>query len=452
MLVRWIKRLMVFILSITIVGQGLAFADDDMAARYMVKYAIAGPRDVVLKGKWPTDGEIVINDAVSVVYDTHANIILRFSDRVLKHVEVDGKIELLQQQSTQQIADLLREKLTERAVNATDNIKIALLDSGVDKAQNIDLAGGVSFVPGSAYDCDDNGHGSEIASLIKGFQTEAGDQFSGLAPQAELYSVKIFNRFGSGHYSDLIRALDWSYNNQIDVIIMAGDAKSYSAILKGSFDRVEMKNISLLSLGDLTAVVEAPDEGVAAIPQVDTVRLSEQQQRANAVYIYHKLIERGWTKQAIAGLLGNIQRESQLNPAVWQMQNNAKLGYGLVQWDDGADFLDWQGGAVKNRPLSAIEVNQLAVDDAAQLIDMELEFLMWTSRTQTDKTERRWFATNRYRSPYKMSYEDYIKSEAAVADLALVFHASYERSSDCMSQLNDRIAYSEKWYNFLSSK
>ena len=42
--------------------------------------------------------------------------------------------------------------------------------------------------------------------------------------------------------------------------------------------------------------------------------LTETQQKYNAVYLYNALTPKGWTLNAIAGILGNMQTESSINP------------------------------------------------------------------------------------------------------------------------------------------
>ncbi len=45
-----------------------------------------------------------------------------------------------------------------------------------------------------------------------------------------------------------------------------------------------------------------------------------------------------------------------------------------------------------------------------------------------------------------IKYTEYIKSDLDVKKLALVFHASYERSSDGDDELEERAIAAEKWY------
>lgn len=42
--------------------------------------------------------------------------------------------------------------------------------------------------------------------------------------------------------------------------------------------------------------------------------LNMEQMQINAVYLYTALTEKGWTLNAIAGILGNMQAESSINP------------------------------------------------------------------------------------------------------------------------------------------
>ncbi|MBQ6806244.1 MAG: hypothetical protein IJO97_02285 [Lachnospiraceae bacterium] len=171
--------------------------------------------------------------------------------------------------------------------------------------------------------------------------------------------------------------------------------------------------------------------------------LPDEQQTANVEYIYDYLRQEGWSKEAICGALGNINEESHFNPGVWQDAENIYLGYGLTQWDDGADFLAWAG-------LDAETANYIANNSPQRLMDKELEFLLITCNPNTTDTQCRWYGTLGYNSPYDMSFEEYKVSTHSVGDLALVFHGSYERSADGEKGLSERIAAAEAWYEYFN--
>lgn len=180
--------------------------------------------------------------------------------------------------------------------------------------------------------------------------------------------------------------------------------------------------------------------------------LSQEKREENAAYIYVYLRKKGWSKEAIAGLLGNIERESGMNPGVWQYWEDVNYGYGLVQWDDATKFLNWA-------KLNNKSANDMAKNNPKKLMDMELEYLLESMNTK-DYDKLSWYPT--LTAPYytefppsddvprEMTYEEYINSSHNSGDLALIFHASYERSSDDKTILEERYDNANKWYNYFS--
>lgn len=58
----------------------------------------------------------------------------------------------------------------------------------------------------------------------------------------------------------------------------------------------------------------------------------------NAVCVYNYFAPLGFTKESISALLGNMQRESTLNPNLTEVGGS---GYGLVQWTPGSIYKNW---------------------------------------------------------------------------------------------------------------
>ena len=76
---------------------------------------------------------------------------------------------------------------------------------------------------------------------------------------------------------------------------------------------------------------------------ISNAYLSQSQMTDNAQYIADYLFARGWTQNAIAGILGNMQRESTMNPGLWEslIYGNMSSGYGLVQWTPATGYISW---------------------------------------------------------------------------------------------------------------
>ena len=71
--------------------------------------------------------------------------------------------------------------------------------------------------------------------------------------------------------------------------------------------------------------------------------LSTAQQQVNAKYIWQSLKSKGWSENAIAGLLGNTHVESSHNPGIYEglQAGNLSRGFGLVQWTPASGLHDW---------------------------------------------------------------------------------------------------------------
>lgn len=152
--------------------------------------------------------------------------------------------------------------------------------------------------------------------------------------------------------------------------------------------------------------------------------LTMSEMKVNARYIYNYLSARGWTLNAIAAMLGNMQTESTLNPAIWQdlKQNNMKNGYGLAQWTPASAYITW---------CSDNGYNLAAMDTALKRIEYELE------------NGLQYYPTN----TYPMTFSQFKVSTDDPQWLANVFLNNYERPADrTQPQRGEQALF---WYDYL---
>jgi len=124
------------------------------------------------------------------------------------------------------------------------NVKVAIFDTGVANHEDLTISGGVSFVDYTTSYSDDNGHGSHVAGIISANNNKLG--VVGIAPSAEIYAVKILNQNGGGNYSNVIAALEWAIDNNINIINMS---------LGGNADNMALH----------TAIQEATNAGIIIV-------------------------------------------------------------------------------------------------------------------------------------------------------------------------------------------
>ena len=150
--------------------------------------------------------------------------------------------------------------------------------------------------------------------------------------------------------------------------------------------------------------------------------LSESQMQNNATIVYNYLKAKGWTLNAIAGMLGNMQVESSINPGIWEkLTVNYSRGYGLVQWTPATNYTNW-----------ATEHGYDISDGDGQLV--------WIDE-YTDYYGQ-WIPT----ATYPMTFPEYKVSTDTPEALAYAFLYDFERPGSLDQP--SRQTYARNWYNY----
>lgn len=153
--------------------------------------------------------------------------------------------------------------------------------------------------------------------------------------------------------------------------------------------------------------------------------LTEAEMQNNALIVRDYLLERGWSLNAICALLGNMETESTINPAIWQSlkEGNYSGGYGLVQWTPATNYTDW-----------ATSNGYAITDGNAQL--------RWIDEVTTSVGQ--WIRTD----TYNLSFTTFKTSTESVEWLCSAFLYNFERpkSPNVAQRQQDAV----KWYNYLS--
>lgn len=156
--------------------------------------------------------------------------------------------------------------------------------------------------------------------------------------------------------------------------------------------------------------------------------LDMDQMKLNAYYIYDYLRNKSFTKNAICGMLGNMQTESTINPGRWQGDRvggePSGHGYGLVQWTPYTKYTNWIG--VNNHP----EDMNHNLERICYEVDQGIQ----------------WIATN----TYNFSFYNFTRSTETPEYLALAFLACYERPADPNQPI--RATQARFWWNYLTDE
>lgn len=93
-------------------------------------------------------------------------------------------------------------------------------------------------------------------------------------------------------------------------------------------------------LNSQNAVVIAASVCAAPVSDTPGGEIPSQGNESNAEYVWGVLLGEGLTEQAAAGVLGNLQQESGIDPNAIQ-NNGAGPGTGIAQWEDGSASGRW---------------------------------------------------------------------------------------------------------------
>lgn len=146
-------------------------------------------------------------------------------------------------------------------------------------------------------------------------------------------------------------------------------------------------------------------------------------QLETAKTIWKYLVSQGWSRTAVAVLLGNMQSESSIIADRWQNDNvgNMAEGYGLVQWTPATKYIDWA---------NANGLNYTDVISQCKRIEWEV-------------------ANNQqFMCPF-MSFQQFKTSNQTPEELANLFLQYYEIPENLNQPI--RAQQARYWYNELSN-
>ncbi|UJW59224.1 S8 family peptidase [Bacillus sp. A116_S68] len=151
-------------------------------------------------------------------------------------------------------------------------IKVAVLDTGISNHSDLSLAGGVAITEYTSSYSDDNGHGTHVAGIIGAKNNDFG--IIGVSPDVELYAVKVLDEKGKGRLSDVIAGVEWSIENNMDLINLSLGTPADSQLFNNAVDKAYNEGILV--------VAAAGNEGLAD-GSGDTVEFPAKYESAIAV-------------------------------------------------------------------------------------------------------------------------------------------------------------------------
>ncbi len=215
---------------------------------------------------------VTISLSQAELTDIYSNYSVAFSE-VNQKVKVDtSDVKVLN--TTQVEEDYFHYQMVNpNAQSQTDNVtgkgvKVAVIDSGIASHPELTIAGGVSTLGDltgeeaeahseSLYN-DDNGHGTHVAGIIAANNNNSG--VVGIAPDVQLYAVKAMDSMGVGTLADILDGIQWSIDNQMDIINMSLGLDSHSLSLETAINKAHDAGILMVAASGNSSERDGIDE------------------------------------------------------------------------------------------------------------------------------------------------------------------------------------------------
>ncbi len=139
-------------------------------------------------------------------------------------------------------------------------VNVCIVDTGMQlnhpDLEGFDVSGWVDIVQGKSNPYDDNGHGTNMAGILV-----ADGWLNGIAKDVNLYVAKALLANGSGYEEDVVAAIDWCVNQNVNVISLSLGGGQDLFPLLGSSSRTIEDSVNDATARGIFVVAAAGNDG-----------------------------------------------------------------------------------------------------------------------------------------------------------------------------------------------
>lgn len=139
------------------------------------------------------------------------------------------------------------EVIPDKKDESKEKIKIAVIDSGIDFNESINVVERKNFLSDKIsplYE-DNTGHGTAIAGIIA--SNGCDNTVKGINPNVEIYSARVLDDNNKAPISRIVEAIYWAIDNDVKIINMSFGTKTYSKVLHNAINAAEEKGILMFA-------------------------------------------------------------------------------------------------------------------------------------------------------------------------------------------------------------
>ncbi len=131
---------------------------------------------------------------------------------------------------------------------AKGNTKIAVIDTGVTIIPELSgqILSGYNFINNSNNANDDNGHGTFISSIIAS-KVNNSIGIAGINDRVNILPLKVLDSEGKGFLSDLIKAIQYSIDQNVSIINLSLASTSFDPILNNIIESAYQRGVIVVA-------------------------------------------------------------------------------------------------------------------------------------------------------------------------------------------------------------
>ncbi len=310
------------------------------------------------------------------------------------------------------------------STNKGTGVKIAIIDTGIDYTHpELDnyYRGGYDFVNGDNDPMDDYWHGTHCAGIVAAEDNGIG--VIGVAPEVEMYGLKVMDSSGSGSTSDVTAAIDWAIENNIQIISMSLGTDYNSLTLGTACDKAYNEGILLVAAAgnDGTSSVDYPAKydsviAVAATSSSDTkasfsntgpeIELAAPGVSVKSTYLEGGYISASGTSMACPHVAGTAALVWAANPGWDNTQVRSRLqetaeDLGYTGWDSIYGFGLVDAEAAASIPIP--DITEPIISNVKSTVATDSVTITWDTDEAGDSTVR--YNTNQDLSEAEQIYD-----------------------------------------------
>ncbi len=267
-----------------------------------------------------------------------------------------------------------------------DDVTVAVIDSGINPGSDFRgrIAGFRNFNGEARSRLDESGHGTWVAGIIAG--NDPHGRYVGIAPEADLLSVKVAGRNGSARAGDVIEALQWVLDNKdryaihvVNISLNSAIADSYlrdplsAAVEQAWFHGI----VVVVSAGNLGGAQFAVDHAPANDPYVITVGSFDDRGTADRA----DDVLAGWSSRGVT--VDGYAKPDVTAPGVDVVSTSGGPATFLAQEDPDSivahRYMQWSGSSASAAVVSGTVA--LMLDEDASLTPDQVKFRLTATGT-----------------------------------------------------------------------